>query len=815
MAILAYGEVSIIDITDVGKIQAYITSNQPTVVIYDPNNTASNYNPDWSKNKLTLTPVILFNSTQLNPTDTGVQIEWKRQAGSGTPTTLITGEAVTDGVLNVTANVLSAIGSGLITYICSITYTDPDTQVTVETQAQMSFSLVRNASELKDCTIVGEQTFLYNGEGALTSASTITLTANLANTSISQWQYKNSSGTFVKYPNSGTANTLTVRATDSVFVNDVAIIKLTTTDSSVFDLHQIIKVRDGAAGSNTITCTLSNESQTVPCDSDGNLYPTSLNGCDTMITIYDGADDDTANWSIATSPSAGVTGEYDADTHTFTVTGITVDAGYVEFVATRTSYATITKRFSISKERSGADGEDAVIYSVKPDVPVMKLNESNVFIPTSVTFSGHLRVGNSEVLSDYTGRFKIYESTNGTAFTQKYASSVDESSKAYTPSAETVKVIKCELYSAGSFTTLLDTQTVSVVADGKTGQPGAAGKDAINIVLGNMAEVIACNINGTAKNAKEISIPYSCYKGTARTSGTASLGTLPTGVTLKSNRDATASTEGLIVLTVASGASLFSASSGDITITVTSNNLTSTHKFTITKNIQASNAVLLQIFAPRGDVIVNDSGSVVLNTILMDGSNQVTSGITYSWAQLRDNGSYSTLSNQTGSTLTVTPAMVDSMASFKCTAAYGGKTYSAYWCVTDKSDPVVVTVHCSIGDKLVNNQGVGALYAIAVRNGEELDPIKSTYFSETPPASAASGDYYYKIDKNLKVVTLMKYNGSAWNAAPTSDDPTGTYVWHLRDAKGEPFGEELRGKVIYLDNALVVGKTTFRCKFTM
>lgn len=43
--IKAYGEISIVDISDVGKLQAYITSNQPSVVIYDPNATTK-YTPD-------------------------------------------------------------------------------------------------------------------------------------------------------------------------------------------------------------------------------------------------------------------------------------------------------------------------------------------------------------------------------------------------------------------------------------------------------------------------------------------------------------------------------------------------------------------------------------------------------------------------------------------------------------------------------------------------------------------------------------------------------------------------------------------------
>lgn len=818
--ILAHGEVTIVDISDVGKLSAYLTSNQPTIVIYDPNS-STQYTPNWASNHLVLTPVLFFNENQLGLTDSGVSITWQRQAGSGSITDLVTGETASNGKLTVSNNVLSSISSGLVTYICSISYTDPNTNVEVNTKAQMSFSLVKNATELKDCSITGDQTFKYNGEGTLVSSSTITLNANLTNVSISQWQYKNSSGEFVVYPNSSASTTLTVRATDNVFVNDTAIIKLVTNDSSIFDLHQIVKLRDGAAGDDTYTCVLDNDAQLVPCDANGNLYESSLNGCESKITIYEGADDDTANWNITPTPSTGITGSYNDETYTYTVTGVTVDSGYVEFIATRSGHASIVKRFTIIKQRSGADGEDAVIYQLTPDVSVLTLNASNVFSPNSVTFSAKRRVGNATSATNYSGRFKIYESTNGSFYgSAKYTSGSNEASKTYAPSSTSVKAIKCELYASGGTTTLLDTQIVSVVSDGKNGAAGAAGSDAINVVLGNSSEVIPCTTGGAASAAKDITIPFSCYKGTKRIAGTATLGTLPSGVTTKSNTAATTSADGTIVLTVAKGATLSSADSGDITITVTAGGLTSTHKFTWTKSKQAANganAILFQIYAPQGDVIVNKENNVVLQTTLTNGTTVVSSGITYQWAQYK-NTAYQNIQNATSASLTVTPSMVDSVESFRCTATYNSKSYVAYWCVTDKSDPVSVEAIPTLGDKIVNSQGVGAIYAMVYRNGEELDPIKSTQFLTTAPSNPSKGDFYYKVNKGNKTVTLMKYNGTQWSAASGSDLPQGTYEWYRRNSDGTPLDTSTpyaTGKAIYLDSSVVDGKTTFRCKFTM
>lgn len=814
----ATGTITIRNITNIGKISSYLTSSQPLMVVYDPNST-NEYEPNWSTSKLVLTPVVFFNDAQLSLSASGLSISWQRQAGAGEVTALTTGETVSGNVLTVSKNILA--DTSMITYICNISYVDPNTNgVAIKSRSQMSFSLVKNAPKLSDCNVTGDTVFKYNTSGTLVSASSITLTANLTNTTLKQWQYKKSDGSFAEYPNSTTAVTLTVKASDNVFVNDVAVIKLVTADNNVFDLHTIVKLRDGAAGSSTITCNLSNDTQSVPCNSAGTLYSTSLNGCDTTISVLKGSTNDTANWNITATPSSGIAGTYDSKTYKYTVTGITVDSGYVEFICTRSGYVTITKRFTINKDRSGSDGAAAVFYSVNSDVAFMKLNKSKVFTPSSITFSATRTVGNNAA-AVYSGRYKIYESTDGSTYTLKYTSSSDEQSKQYTPSANTVMTIKCELYQAGNTTKLLDSQTVSVVIDGTDGQTGAAGKDAVNVVLGNTAEVIPCTSAGAAKSAKNITIPFDCYQGTKRIAGTASLGTLPSGVTLKSNTAATASAGGSIVLTVAAGATISSANSGDITITFTAAGLTSVQKFTWTKSIQANNgtnAILFQLMAPQGDVILknldDNVNSVQLKSQLLNGTTIVTSGITYVWKKYT-NGSYTTIPGQTASTLTVTADMVDSVASFECTATYGGKSYVAYWTVTDKQDAISIDVVSTLGDTFVNSKGVGVIYAKIMQNNKEYDELKTDVFSTTAPSNPASGDFYYKLDASAKTATLMKYDGSAWKAASGSDLPKGTYSWYRRDKDGKALDTTIpykTGKVIFSNGSIVDVKTIFDCE---
>jgi len=109
----------------------------------------------------------------------------------------------------------------------------------------------------------------------------------------------------------------------------------------------------------------------------------------------------------------------------------------------------------------------------------------------------------------------------------------------YTP-ANNVVMIKCTLYAAGGTTQELDSQSVVITKDGISGEDGTPGVDAINMGLGNYADVIPCNTSGNAAAAREISIPFFAYKGITRVPVTATVGTLPTGVSVKSNTAGTA-----------------------------------------------------------------------------------------------------------------------------------------------------------------------------------------------------------------------------------------------------------------------------------
>lgn len=228
----------------------------------------------------------------------------------------------------------------------------------------------------------------------------------------------------------------------------------------------------GPAGKDAIVGVLSNEFQGIPTDSQGNNG--NYTGASSTMYVFIGSVDDSANWTVTATPSAGVTGSLAGKT--YTVTNLTVDSGYVDFTASRSGYSSVTARFTLSKVKSGADGvdgspgapgDDSTSYTLVPGVAAIKRAVDGSYTPASLSISATSQTGISTPIA-YAGRFKIWETTNGTTYTIQYTSAANESSKTYTPSAG-IKAVKVELYLAGGTTTLLDQQIIPVVEDGPPG----------------------------------------------------------------------------------------------------------------------------------------------------------------------------------------------------------------------------------------------------------------------------------------------------------------------------------------------------------
>ncbi len=545
MAVLTSSQQTFVDITDQRKLSAYITSNLPKTQSEDPNTLPHEYAPDWTSSNLVLTPVIFLDQTSVALSATGLTITWKRKDGTSAESSLAAGETAANGILTVNANKLSASDSGMITYICYISYYDSETKNTVNISSDITYTLVRNAENAKLAYVTADTyVFKYDTSSTLVGASQATLTAQVQGVTISKWQYKNSSGAWANYPTTSdntsiTGGTLVVKPTHSVFVNNVAQIKCVTSDSDVYD---------------TITIT----------------------------KMYDGA--------------------------------------------------------------KGADG-------------------------------------------------------------------------------------------------------------GK----GATGSGGLSVILGNENQAIACTSAGKTSAASTITIPFTGYVGITQTACTCAVGTLPTGITLKTNTAATASAAGKVELSVAASSNLGADATltGDITLTFTISGNTVTKVFTWTKSKAGSNgtsAVVFSVYAPNGTVVQNQSGSLTLATSAYSGTTAITSA-TYQWAKYV-NGTWTNISGATASTLTVSGSDIVNIQSYRCTMTYSSKTYVDVITVEDKSDPYVSEMLSIGGFTVKNNLGGVVPYIIVRTNQKEVDELLGI-ISETAPSTPKSGDYWYKVDHSAMSVTLI------------------------------------------------------------
>lgn len=123
-------------------------------------------------------------------------------------------------------------------------------------------------------------------------------------------------------------------------------------DSSLPD--KLTKMDSNIASAKNMTFQLSNDMQTIASDADGNIpvFPTVA----TTASVMYGSQDVTNDCSYTITKSDSVTGSWDVNTHTYTVTGLIADNGWVDIKATYLQTLSITRRFTIAKLKAGKNG---------------------------------------------------------------------------------------------------------------------------------------------------------------------------------------------------------------------------------------------------------------------------------------------------------------------------------------------------------------------------------------------------------------------------------------------------------------------------
>lgn len=247
---------------------------------------------------------------------------------------------------------------------------------------------------------------------------------------------------------------------------------------------KLTKMDNNIASAKNMTFQLSNDMQTITSDADGNIpvFPTVA----TTAKVMYGSSDITNDCSYTITKSDSVTGSWDVDTHTYTVTGLSADNGWVDIKAVYLNNLAVTKRFTVSKQKQGTDGKPGRTYIIEPSCSVLKRSADNTISPNFLEFNAYYRDGDSATRYTYKGRFVIEETADGNTWTTIYRSTVDESTvkhylytiltdssgQAVTDGNGTtvgiprdITNIRCKLYASGGTTTLMDMQSVAVVID--------------------------------------------------------------------------------------------------------------------------------------------------------------------------------------------------------------------------------------------------------------------------------------------------------------------------------------------------------------
>lgn len=266
--------------------------------------------------------------------------------------------------------------------------------------------------------------------------------------------------------------------TNSVYINPEY---LMIGDVSLSD--KIKELDENVATAKNMTMTLSNEYQAISTDENGNI-PGEFPQVQTTAQVMYGTMDVTDDCSYTITESENVTGIWDKSTHTYTVSEVTADNVWVDIKAVYLNALTITRRFSVSKQKSGTPGRTYVLES---STTILKKESENSITPNVVIFSAYYRDGKNTGRTDYAGRFVIEETSDGKTWKTAYSSVVDETSVNYYADyvfadsdgalvadsdgsligarSKDIVGLRCSLYASGGTTNLIDTVKLDVITE--------------------------------------------------------------------------------------------------------------------------------------------------------------------------------------------------------------------------------------------------------------------------------------------------------------------------------------------------------------
>ena len=837
--IKATSAITIVDMSDGKQLSVYISSNQARIQIKDVN--ANTWTPDWSvgAGNVVLTPSVYVNQSAVALTGAGAVVTWERRAGSGSVGALEANETVTNGVLTVNANKLSTAAGGLLTYIVTVTYTDPDTALVSVAKNEISFALVTTGENAKSAWISGEQAFKYAaGAGSPTPAS-ITLTANLQNVSMTKWQYKNGAG-WSDFAPAETGTTIAIAPNSAAFLGGAtATIRIVTSDANVGDTTSIYKVTDGTSGTSSSIAYLTNESVVFPANVSGQVAATTVNSA---VVAYTGTSKVTPTLGtisgmptgMTVTPGSVVNNEIPltiAITANSTLGGAGPLSGEVLIPITapvsttlRLSWAKVNTGATGSTGGTGATGAPAKTADIAVTNQVFKSEDGGTtYTPASIVMTPTFQtVTYSKWQYSINGGSTFVDAASGS---NGITIAGNVLTLANNSALFTASVTSIPFRVITSDAAVHDTVTISRVSSGLGG---------LTAILSNEAHVFAANNAGTVSSYAGSGTTIRLfeggteltYDGAGTSNGTWKIVATPTGITTGTITDS-----GLFV--TIGDHSAMGGDTASISYAITGKrttggaiSLVAIQTFAKAKmGAVGADAIVFSVFAPSGSVFINQQGNLTLDCVMYKGSTAVTPS--YSWRKYAG-GNWNTVVGTTKS-VSIAGSSVSGTGQFKCIATYNSVAYEDFITLEDKTDNYQSTIDSTAGNVFKNTVGSTVLICRVFQNGLEVDAAKNTSWGPSTserPATPATGDFYYQYANTApttasRPTTVWRWSGSAWVdvTADATYKHTLTYKWYRRNASGVPesgdgggTGLLATGKLIYVDGSMVTDKAVITCE---
>lgn len=839
-------------------------NNPPTTASYYPDWSASGAH-------LLITPHIYFNGESKLLSSNNIEVSWQKTEGGHTyslpvsPTTDECPETVNNKILERPTNLL--INSNGATYTATVTYypIDGDRNVSLQGVATLDLTISNNGvdgspgapgPEAKALQLVGSGThFHYTWDNQVVGTTTINLTVEKSSTIAGvHWYCDN-----VKITSGGsdyTALSLSVTTSNietyspNFSSNKSAQFKIVETDSSgnevtngYEDYFTIYKLQDAQPGEKTYSAYLDNDQETV------NEYNGIIDFTNAITTFHldkGGANNLVANsgWTISISDSNNIT--YTVGKSAFnglpvgnnneitSVTGMTGNTAWIQFTAhnTDSNISDQIKRFTIVKNPSLISHSLRLNY-VSANRDTTAAPNGN-YTPNQIEVDAIVRTGGgtdsyrtanvieaviyykdetySNTLHNTEGNPLVITLADKTASGNNPATTIDHITTSLKYNNETV-----------------DSQGIVIGRDGEDGDPGAPGVSPWNFMLSNQFDGISTDFGNNNSANFVVKLPIAATEGATEKPiyyGGQTYPTIEAESPILTNitpkyylGDTEKTTAGSVVdnvrYVIPAGTNI--GATGSITLTLRyAANQTLTQTYTYKAQPEPLKPIRVLLTANPSDTFENQEGTITITPTVLSGTTPVTFGWSNPTWQAFYNGQWVSATTITGITindnvLNVSGSAVEGYLGlrFSVSITKGGITenYTEYINLKDIDDPLQVTLHSTVGEQIVNSQGVGVIYARVIRRGDNEDydnvvPDNLLGIGTTVPTGSRNdgifagktGYCYIVLGNNSKPTGEVRYY---WRTS-TSSDWIGyrgsttypykyTYTWTFRNNDNEPY----------------------------